>query len=173
MVDAKERSTTMPKTPKIVERADQPYVGIRTNVTMQQIGEKLPPLLGEVFGWLDARGITPAGAPFFKYNVIDMAGELEIEVGVPLASTVAGDDRVMNGVLPAGRYVSMWHIGHPDGLYEATSRLLAWGKEHGVKWDASDDQTHWGVRLEAYEDDPDDEPDLDKWLTELRFRLAD
>jgi hypothetical protein len=28
------------------------------------------------------------------------------------------------------------------------------------------------VRLEAYEDDPDDEPDMSKWLTELRFRLA-
>jgi effector-binding domain-containing protein len=162
----------MPKTPKVVARADQPYVGIRTNVTMQQIGEKLPPLLGEVFGWLDARGIVPAGAPFFKYNVIDMEGEFEIEVGVPLAAGVTGDDRVLAGVLPAGRYVTMWHIGHPDGLMEATGRLLAWGSEHGVKWDASADQRHWGVRLEAYEDDPDDEPDMSKWLTELRFRLA-
>jgi effector-binding domain-containing protein len=163
----------MPKTPKIVARADQPYVGIRTNVTMRQIGEKLPPLLGEVFGWLDARGVTPAGAPFFKYNVIDMEGELEIEVGVPLATAVAGDGRVLAGVLPAGRYVTMWHVGHPDGLYEATGRLLKWGAEQGVKWDASDDQKHWGARTESYEDDPDDEPDMDKWLTELRFRLAD
>jgi effector-binding domain-containing protein len=163
----------MSKMPKIVELADQPYVGIATSVTMRQIGEKLPPLLGEVFGWLDVRGIIPSGAPFFKYNVIDMEGELEIEVGVPLATAVSGDDRVSAGVLPAGRYVTVYHIGHPDGLAEATGRLLAWAKDQGLKWDASDDQRRWRARLEFYEDDPDDEPDMTKWLTELRFRLAD
>lgn len=163
----------MPETPKIVELADQPYVGIRTNVAMMQIGEKVPPLLGEVFGWLGSRGVAPAGPPFFKYNVIDMAGEMEMEVGVPVANAVAGDDRVMAGVLPAGRYVTMRHVGHPDGLMEATARLLAWGRQQGVKWDATDDQRRWGARIESYQDDPDEQPDMSKWRTDLRFRLAD
>jgi effector-binding domain-containing protein len=162
----------MPETPKIVEYADQPYAGIRANVAMGHVGE-LGPLIGEVFGWLAARGTAPAGLPFFKYNVIDMAGELEMEVGVPVRDAVTGDDRVQAGVLPAGRYVTMWHVGHPDGLIDATSRLLAWGKAQGVKWDASDDQKHWGVRIESYEDNPDEQPDMNKWRTELRFRLAD
>jgi hypothetical protein len=38
-----------------------------------------------------------AAAPFWKYNVIDMAGKLEIEAGVPVAAAVAGDDRVVAG----------------------------------------------------------------------------
>jgi DNA-binding transcriptional MerR regulator/uncharacterized protein with PQ loop repeat len=31
---------------------------------------------GEVFAWLGARGLDPAGPPFLKYNVVDMARQL-------------------------------------------------------------------------------------------------
>jgi DNA gyrase inhibitor GyrI len=88
---------------------------------------------------------------------------------------VAGDERVLAGVLPAGRYVTMTHVGHPDGLYEATGRLLTWAKEQGLSWDSSDTEAgeRWGARLEIYESDPDDEPDMNKWVTVLAFRLAD
>lgn len=163
----------MPTTPTIVEFAEQPYLAIRKNLTMDQIGEQLPPLIPEVFGWLAARGIAPAGAPFFKYNVVDMRGEMEIEVGVPVATPVPGDDRVLAGALPAGRYATVLHVGPYDGLVEATDRLLKWGAAEGVNWDRSDDQRHWGARVEFYETDPDEEPDPAKWTTELRFRLAD
>jgi effector-binding domain-containing protein len=163
----------MSSTPTVVEYAEQPYVSITMSVTMAEIGAKLPPLTGEVFGWLGARGTAPDGAPFFKYNVIDMAGELEIEVGVPVAEAVPGDDRVRAGVLPAGRYATVTHVGPYEELLGATSRLLSWGKEQGLKWDASDDQRHWGARLECYETDPGEEPDPANWVTELRFRLAD
>jgi hypothetical protein len=53
--------------------------------------------------WLAAHGAAPAGAPFLKYNVIDMARQLEIEAGVPVATAVDGDSRVLSGILPAGR----------------------------------------------------------------------
>jgi hypothetical protein len=49
--------------PKIEDRNEQPYVGIRTQVTMQEIGKVLPPLWGEVYGWLASKGLKPAGAP--------------------------------------------------------------------------------------------------------------
>jgi effector-binding domain-containing protein len=163
----------MPSTPTIVEFAELPYAAITMSVTMDQIGEKLPPLHGEVFGWLGARGIAPAGPPFFKYNVIDMEGELEIEVGVPVAAAATGDERVRAGVLPAGRYATVMHVGPYEALMEATARLLRWGREQGVKWDASDDQRYWGARLELYETDPAEDPDPANWVTELRFRLAD
>ena len=71
--------------PKIVERVEQPYVAITAKVTMREIGPSAETLLPEVFGWLGQHGIAPAGAPFFKYNVIDMERQLEIEFGVPTA----------------------------------------------------------------------------------------
>ena len=42
--------------PKVVQRADQPYVAIRALVTMEALGAVVPPLNREVFGWLAARG---------------------------------------------------------------------------------------------------------------------
>jgi len=130
---------------------------------------------GEVFGWLGDRGLAPAGPPFLKYNVIDMARELEMENGVPVAAPVKGDDLVVAGVLPAGRYATVTHTGHPSELVEVTGALLDWGAEHGLTWDMSPSENgdRWGARLEFYLTDPAEEPDMSKWQTQLAFRLAD
>ena len=163
----------MPAMPEIVSRAEQPYAAIRARVTMSQLGG-LGARLGEVFGWLAARGVPPAGAPFFKYNVIDMARELEVEAGVPVAAAFDGDDHVLTGVLPAGRYATLTHVGHPDGLIGATKALLDWAAEQGMTWDMSPTEAgeRWGCRLESYLTDPSEEPDMNKWETQLAFRLA-
>ena len=55
----------MSEEPTIVERAAMPYAAIKVLVTMDQLGAVVPPLNGEVFQWLGARGSTPVGAPFW------------------------------------------------------------------------------------------------------------
>jgi effector-binding domain-containing protein len=161
--------------PQVIERAAQPYVAIRAFVTMQTLGTVLPELLPEVFAWLGARGIPPVDAPFWKYNVVDMDRQLEVEVGVPVAAEMAGDDRVLAGVLPAGMYATLWHTGHPDGLADATATLLSWAADQGLAFDLTEtsDGERWGARLEIYETDPAAEPDMNNWQTELAFLLAD
>lgn len=161
--------------PTTINRAARQYVAITSCVPMTRIGSDLPPLIGEVFGWLAARDIPPSGAPFFKYNVIDMEGELEIEVGVSVASEVTGDERVRGGVLPAGRYATLHHIGHPSTLVDATEALLTWARQSGLSWDTSDTDgsERWTARLEEYPVGPDDTPDMDKYEADLAFKLAD
>lgn len=162
----------MSEEPVITERPAQPYVAIAASVTMADLGSVVPPLNGEVFAWLAARGIAPAGPPFWRYTVVDMERELSVEAGVAVSSPVAGDDeRVLAGVLPAGRYVTMRHTGHPDTLASATAELLAWAAAKGLSFDS--DGTHWGCRLESYLTDPATQPDMTKWETVLSFRLAD
>ena len=163
----------MSTAPQITERAEQPYVAIKAQVTMQNISaiaDRIP----EVFGWLAAHGVAPAGAPFLKYNVIDMARQLEIEAGVP-AAAVDGDGSVLSGVLPAGRYATVIHVGHPAKLVDTTGELLAWASSKGLVFDVSqsDAGERWGSRLEIYLTDPGQQPDLDMWETQLAFRLAD
>jgi effector-binding domain-containing protein len=161
--------------PKIVERTEQPYVAITSQVTMREIGPAAQTLLPEVFGWLQQRGIASASAPFFKYNVIDMARKLEIEFGVPTSGTVAGDGRVHPSLLPAGRYVSVVHRGHYDELYDATSMVIGWAKERGIRWDAEKTEAgeKFGCRLEIYRTDPRVEPDPANWETEIAIKVAD
>src|SRR5687767_11212199 len=107
----------------IEERTAQPYVTIRRTITMQtfpEIADRMPGL----FEWLAERGIAPAGPPFFRYLVIDMERELDVEAGVPVAAPVDGDGEVLAGVLPAGRYAATTHVGHPDELIAVTGALL-------------------------------------------------
>ena len=69
----------MQRTPEIETRTEQPYVAIRARVRMAGIAA-FAVRTGEVFGWLGARGLAPAGGPpFLKFNVIDMVRELEME----------------------------------------------------------------------------------------------
>jgi effector-binding domain-containing protein len=163
----------MAKEPSVTERSAQPYAAITAKVTMDTIGEVVPPLNQEVFAWLGARGIKPTGAPFWKYNIVDMARGMEIEAGVPTAEKLDGDERVHTGVLPEGRYATLLHVGHPKTLMDATARLLKWADEQGLNWDVSPspDGERWGGRLEIYHDEPGQ--DMNEWETELAFRLAD
>jgi effector-binding domain-containing protein len=161
--------------PEIIDLPARPYLAIPASVTMATLGTEVPPLNGEVFGWLGARGIAPAGPPFWRYNVIDMARTLQVEAGVTVAAAVAGDERVLAGVLPAGRYATVRHVGAPETLYDAVERLREWASAKGLKWDVSvsGEEERWGCRLEIYLTDPAAEPDMSKWVTELAFRLAD
>jgi len=164
----------MSATPEITEREEQPYVAISASVTMDGLGA-VAHRLGDVFGWLAAHNLAPAGPPFFRYQVIDMLRQLVVEVGVPVSAVVDGDDQVISGVLPAGRYATVTHVGAPDNLVGATAELLDWASEHSVRWDMTlrDDGEHWRARLEFYLTDPSQQPDMTKWETQLAFRIAD
>jgi effector-binding domain-containing protein len=165
----------MAEEPEIIELPARPYVAIAAPVSMQTLGTVLPPLNQEVFGWLAARGVTSAGPAIWKYNVIDMDRRLEVEAGALVAEPVPGDDRVLGGMLPAGRYAALRHVGHPETLAAVTGKLLDWAAASGLKWDAapSPEGERWGCRLEIYHTDPAREPDMTRWVTELAFRLAD
>jgi effector-binding domain-containing protein len=159
---------------EIVDRPAQPYVAVRRTVTMQtfpEIADRLP----ELFGWLAERGVGPAGAPFFRYLVIDMERELDVEAGVPVAAPVDADGEVIAGVLPAGRYAATTHVGHPDELIEVTGEFLDEAAARGLTFDATETErgTRWGCRLELLLTNPAEQPDMNKWETALAFRLAD
>jgi effector-binding domain-containing protein len=156
--------------PEIVELGERPYVALRGTVAMDGIGA-FADRLREVVDWLAAKEIAPNDAPFFKYDVVDMDKELTLEIGFPVDDLHSGEGEIVTGVIPAGRYATATHHGHPDGLVAATGALLAWGAEQGVEWDANGD--NWTARLEVYRSDPREVPDMNDWVTDLQFKLKD
>jgi len=160
--------------PKVEERTEQPYVAIRTQVTMHELGTVIDPVVGELYAWLGQRGVAPVGPFFIRYRVINMEAQLDIELGFPVVSALSSDDRISTGVLPAGRYASLVYTGPYDGLVEANAALLDWGAEQGLMWDswAAENGDRFGARLESYLTDPSTEPDPAKWDTEVAIRVA-
>ncbi|NGN64008.1 GyrI-like domain-containing protein [Streptomyces sp. A7024] len=162
--------------PVVVERAAQPYAGTARSVTMatlHQIADRVPWLIGR----LAERGIAPAGPPFIRYNVIDMDDLLQVEAGVPVAKAAAADlperDGIFAGVLPGGRYLTAVCAGNPEA--DVTREFLDWAGTHGMEWDvqATPAGARWGCRLESFLTNPAEEPEPEKWRTELAFRLSD
>jgi hypothetical protein len=119
--------------------------------------------------------VAIAGPPFFRYKVIDMSAELVVEAGIPVTGPVDVEAPSFVDVLPAGRYATVTHIGHPDELMAVTAKLLDWAREQGLAWDVTQtpEGEVWGSRLEISVTNPMEEPDMHKWETILMFRLAD
>lgn len=161
--------------PKVEERAEQPYMGIRAEVPMRELGNGLiPQSLGEIFGWLEQQGIVPVGAPIMRFHVIDMDAKLDLEIGVPVANAVAGNGRIQPNALPAGRYASLVYTGIENGI-PANAALLEWGAQQGLVWDTyeSGKGDGFGARYETFLMGPDDDPDPANWDNEVAIRLAD
>ena len=152
--------------PKIEDRSEKPYGGIRTQAAGDDLPQVIPQLLGEVFAWLGKQGSASAGAPFIRFHVINMETTMEVEIGVPVASALAGDGRVRPGVLPAGRYATLVYAGVKNAI-EANKVLIDWAKEQGIEWDAWDTETGhaFRARYETFLTGPDDDPDQAKWET--------
>jgi effector-binding domain-containing protein len=163
----------MMSNPKIEERNEQPYVGIRTQTPVQNLSQVIPQLLDELFPWLEQHGLEPAGAPFIRYHVINMADQMDVELGIPVATAVPGDGRVSPGVLPAGRYATLIYTDVTKGI-EGNKALIEWAAQEGLEWDRweAENGDAFAARYESFLTNPDDEPDPAKWETEVAIRLA-
>jgi hypothetical protein len=160
--------------PTIEQRAERVYLGRRESITMTEFARVADHLPG-MFAWLAQRGVAPACAPFFRYRVIDMSAELVVEAGIPLAAPIEVEEPLFLDVLPAGRYATVTHVGHPDELMGVTAALLDWGRQHDLHWDLTPtpEGEVWGARLEVLRTNPAEQPDPHKWETAVLLRLAD
>ena len=161
--------------PRLEDRPIQHYLGIPATVPLDELPTVIPQLMGEVFAWLGQRHSPPAGPPLIRWLVTDMTRPMEIEIGVPVERALDGDARVKPGVLPAGRYLTAVHTGpYGEQLMRATGEFLDWAAQHGIVWQTTRrgaDEV-WTARVEFYPTDPQEEPDTNKWETELAFLTA-
>ena len=158
--------------PTIIERAAQPYVAARRNVTIP-FDEAIGPAVSEVLAWLAAQGTEPDGPLFIKYNVIDMP-RLEIEIGFPTSRLLPASDGFITGTLPEGRYQTLTYHGHYDELVHVTAMFQAWGAVDGVTYDSepAPEGERFACRLEIYTNDMASFPPA-QWETILAVKLRD
>jgi effector-binding domain-containing protein len=104
-----------------------------------------------------------------------MLGELQIELGVPVAAPVTAGGRVQPGILPEGRYAVLRHTGHYDGLMASNAALLQWAQDKGIAfdtWETAGGEA-WRGRAEHYLTDPSQEPDPAKFETDVAILIRE
>jgi effector-binding domain-containing protein len=167
-------STVKTTEPIVDERPERHTAGIRLKAPVRDFKKVIPRTLTEVLAWVKEHGVGVGDPPFMRFHVINMEGEMDIELGVPVASSVQPDDRITPGVLPAGRYASLIYTGRDRG-YAGNGVLINWAQKQGLKWDRWDDPAGdaFACRYESFLTDPAEEPDHKKWETEVAIKLPD
>jgi effector-binding domain-containing protein len=163
---------TIVSEPTIEYRNAIQYMGIRIQTPMKGLSRAADLLRAELTAWVQQQPMVISGRPFRRYHVIDMAGEMDIELGIPVAQALPGDSRVSAGVLPAGYYAYLIYSGH--GL-TGNKALLNWARATGIVWDRWQDPKGdaFAARYETYLTDPKLEPRKTKWEIEVAIKLAD
>jgi effector-binding domain-containing protein len=167
------KTRTMISQPGIYERPDEHYLGIRVQTPFKGMFTLIDKhLLKEIRTWMQQAGIEPAGQPFFRFYVINMDGEMDVEAGIPVATALPGNGRVCPGVLPGGRYASLVYIGTG---YTGSGALTRWAIENNHAFDQWDvpQGTAFRARYERYLTDPKIQPLKSKWECEVAVKLVD
>ena len=114
------------------EIAAQQVIGIRMRSTIPTIGRDAGIAYGELFGHLGRAGAPPAGLPFALYHAEPTeAGELDVELCVPVGRPMSGAGRIAGREVPGGRAAYTLHAGAYDGIGPAYAALQAWIQAHG------------------------------------------
>ena len=160
-------------TPRVVERAAQPYVAIRRQVDIP-FGAVATKTMKQVAKAIKTQGIQGTGAAIFKYNIVVMPA-LEIEFGFETDKVETTSGELMVGTLPAGRYAELRFVGPYTRLYKVNGALIDWSRAQGLEFDmhTEADGDHFASRVEFYPNGPDDEPDRNKLITIVAIRLKD
>jgi effector-binding domain-containing protein len=156
---------------QIERRAAQSYAAVAMRVPMDGLAGAVDQGFPELFGWLASQDIQIAAAPFIRYLVVDMASELQVELGAPISTEISGSERIRPGVLPAGQYVTLRHTGPYDGLVASNTALQEWAQQEGITFDTweTPEGTAWRARVEHYLTNPAAEPDPAKWEVDVAY----
>ncbi len=158
--------------PGIEHRPARNTVGIRIVTPFEGMFAQVDILLKTLREWVNQHGLAEQGPYFLRYHTIDMAGDMDIEVGFVVRKPQAAQGQVRPGVLPAGRYA---HLTYSRYALRGNQALSIWAQDNAIPLDMHAKPTGdaFACRYEAYLTDYRDEPRKTKWQVDLAIKLAD
>ena len=157
--------------PRIEQRGEQGYVGVRAVMPMRDFAREIPAMIAKVSKWIAANNVQASGKPFLRYRVVDMPERMDVELGIPVAHVPAVSGEVTAGALPVGRYAVLAYTGVKNGV-AANQSLIDWIDAQGEAM-ASEETPKGQAFAARYETYPnaDAEADADKRETEVAIKL--
>ena len=158
-----EKEGIMPYDIEVMTSEPQLVAATRVHTNLGRIGEDIGTGFGTLFGALGRLQIRPAGAPLIVYHdVIDEETDGDIELCVPVASTVGEDSDVYSRQLEGGTMASTVHRGPYPEIGRAYHTLTQWISDHGHEIA--------GPTRETYLNDPQEVPAAEL-LTRVDFPI--
>jgi len=141
----------------------QPALIIKDSADVSAIGRKMSQMYGELIGFMNSLDIEMAGPPFTIWHTWDPEKKFIFEAGIPITEKVEGKGRIILSIIPEGKVITAPYYGSYErsgDLHNAIQKYLEVMKIDYI-----------GAPWEVYITDPSTEPDTNKWLTLVYYRI--
>ena len=158
--------------PGIERRPLQHIVGIRKVTAFEGMFAQVDSLLKALRGWVNQHALAEHGPYFLRYHTIDMAGEMDIEVGFVVRKPQTASGQVQPGVQPAGRYA---HLNYSRYALRGNQALSMWAQDNNIALDKhiTPAGETFACRYESHLTDYRVETRKTKWQVDLVIKLAE
>jgi len=114
---------------RIEQVAAQPLAVVRRCAPASELAKVVPEACGTVWNALRALQVTGTG----RHVAVYWDGEINLEVGVEVASPFGGCGEVVDSTTPAGTVATTTHLGPYNQLKHAHEALHQYCKSHGLE----------------------------------------
>ncbi|MBD80445.1 MAG: hypothetical protein CL840_16130 [Crocinitomicaceae bacterium] len=139
-----------------------PYLSMTDSCTVEMISESLGKMYGAIMGHCGENQVESAGAPFAIYHSWD-GKATRVEAGIPLAEAIKGTDAIESKTLYAGNALKLVYMGPYDQGEVAHNAVADYAEANGKEI--------VGPPWEVYVTDPGNEPDPNKYITEIYYPI--
>ena len=126
---------------RLEHHAGEPLAVVRRRASPQDLATVVPAACGTVWTVIRAQQVPGAG----RHVAVYWDGQINLEVGVEVATPFPGHGEVVGSVTPSGPVVTTTHYGPYSRLHEAHEAIRRWcgGNGHtlaGPNWEV---YGHW------------------------------
>jgi effector-binding domain-containing protein len=116
----------------VMEATPRLVAATKVHTNLSRIGGDIGTGFGSLMRALGREGATPSGPPLIVYHdVIDEETDGDIEICVPVAAAISGDDEVYGRELEGGPMAVTAHHGPYEQIAPAYHTSTGWISEHG------------------------------------------
>lgn len=156
--------------PQLVKRAERHTLGIRVFAPFRGMLAERDRLERELLRWVKANHVPDVGPVFMRLHLVNMAGVMEIEVGLVVPIPLKGDLRICPGLIPEGEYATLTYRGQD---LRANRHLIEWVAAQGLEFhrESTPDGDAFASRCEIWATDPRIEKRKKQRFVQLDFLL--
>lgn len=159
-----EKEGTMPAYDVVIKKVEAQRVASLRDIipTYSDVGQ----LFNEIFGYLFQQKAQFAGPSIGIYHDMEYREkDVDVEVAVPIANSVAGTERIKVHELPAVKQMACTiHKGPYDTIGDAYRAVMTWVDINGYKFK--------GPNREVYLEGPGQGKDPASYVTEVQFPIG-